>query len=276
MRHVTTLLAAALAAATAILAVPASDASAQELARIYHFTPTDGGPFQAALEKHVKDRIEHEDPWSWGIYQVVSGEDYGDFYIRSGGHDWADFDAYDQGFGSEAGLHFQVAVGPLVKDVEQWITQEDTAHSRLPAETEWPDINLISVTTYHLQPGMEREFNDLIGTIHGAIEGADWPVRYAWADMVAGTGGPQKVLAIFHENWADFEEPETPFYQMLQDELGEDEAQDVMERFGDTFRYVENSVLRWRKDLSIPPMEMRDGGSDGEGEMGGEGSGSGE
>lgn len=259
MRTIVTLSAAALAAVTALVLAPAPDASAQELARIYHVTPTDVGAFEAALQKHVDDRIEHDDPWSWGIYQVVSGEDYGDFLYRSGGHEWADFDAYDQGFGAEAGLHYQVNVGPTVEETRQWITAEDTENSRLPADDEWEDITLISVTTYHLQPGMEQQFNELIGTIHGAIEDADWPGRYAWADMMAGTGGPQKVLAVFHENWADFEQPETPFYQMLQEELGEDEAQSVMESFGDTFRYVENQVLRWRKDLSVPPPAMRGG-----------------
>lgn len=257
MRSIPKLAATALAALLALSLAPPADAGAQELARLYRFTPANGGAFQAALDKHARDRIEHDDPWGWMVMEVVAGEDLGDFIVRSGGHTWADFDAYDQGFGPESGLHFEVSVAPVVEDVTSWITEEDTANSRLPGDAEWPDINLIQVITYHLRPGQQQAFNEAVATVHGAIEASDWPARYAWVDPVAGLHGPQKVLAIFYENWADFEQPETPMYQMLQDELGEDEAQSVMERFGQTFRHVESSVLRWRRDLSVPPPEMR-------------------
>ena len=274
MRHVTPLLAALFAAATALMAIPAPDASAQELARVYHVTPKDVGAFEAALTKHVKDRIQHDDPWSWSVMQVVAGKHLGDFYFRSGGHDWADFDDYDQGFGAEAGLHYDINVGPLVKHTEMWITSEDTAKSRLPSDAEWPDIDLIEVVTYYLEPGMEQQFDEVIDGIHEAIEAADWPVRYAWVNPVAGVKGPQKTLALFYADWADMEEPETPFYQMLQEEMGEDEAGQMMDRLGQTFRGYESTVLRWRHDLSIPPPAMRGGsgedGMDGEGGMGGE------
>lgn len=257
MRTIPKLAATGLAAMLALSVAPPADAGAQELARIYRFSPQNGGTFEAALQKHVSDRIEHDDPWGWMVMEVVAGENYGDFIVRSGSHTWADFDAYDQGFGAESGLHFQVSVAPLVEDVESWITEEDTANSRLPTDAEWPDIELIEVITYHVKPGQQQRFDELVGTVHGAIEASDWPVRYAWVDHVAGLGGPRKTLAIFFEDWAGFEEPETPMYEMLQDELGEDEAQSVMEDFGQTYRYVESSILRWRRGLSVPPPDMR-------------------
>lgn len=257
MRSVPKPVAAGLAALLALSVAPPADAGAQDLARVYRFTPQNGGAFEAALKTHAGDRIEHDDPWSWDVLQVVAGEDLGDFIIRSGGHAWADFDSYDRGFGAESGLHFEVSVAPLVEDVEMWITEEDTANSRLPSDAEWPDIELVELITYHVRPGQQEQFDELVGTVHGAIESSDWPVRYAWVNHVAGLGGPQKTLVIFQENWAGFEQPETPMYRMLQDELGEDEAQGVMEQFGQTFRYVETSVLRWRRDLSVPPPDMR-------------------
>lgn len=272
MRSITRSVVAAVAAVLALSLVPAPDAAAQELARVYHVTPKDGGAFEAALSKHVKDRIEHDDPWSWTVLQVVAGKHLGDFIYRSGGHSWADFDAYDEGFGSEAGLHYDANVGPLVEHTEMWITAEDTANSRLPSDAEWPDIDLIEVVTYYVEPGMEQQFNEVVGAIHEAIEATDWPVRYAWVNPVAGTKGPQKTLALFFEDWADMQEPETPFYEMLQEEMGEDEAQETMERLGNSFRSYESMVLRMRRDLSVPPPGMRGGDSTGgEGAGGGDG-----
>jgi hypothetical protein len=40
-------------------------------------------------------RQEQGDPWSWGIGQVVVGENLGTYYALSGPHSWADFDAYN-------------------------------------------------------------------------------------------------------------------------------------------------------------------------------------
>ena len=82
------------------------------------------------------------------------------------------------------------------------------------------------------------------------------------------------VLAIFFENWAAFDEPETPMMEMLQEELGEDETQQLMQQFGNSFSAVESMVLRWRRDLSVPPPAMRDDGPGG-GSGGGGGTGSG-
>lgn len=248
--------AAALATAMVFGFLLAPPAGAQDLARVYHVTPSDAGAFEAALAEHVAHRIEQGDPWGWTVMQVVSGEDFGDFIYRSGGHEWADFDTYDEGFGGEAAGHYGEVVVPHIADTRQWVTATDTANTLYPAE--WDDIHLIGVTTYHLEPGMQEQFDEVIGTIHGAIVDADWPVYYSWNYMVAGTGGPQRTLAVFHENWANFEQPDTPFMQMLQEQLGEDEAKGVMERLGETYRYIENMVVQVRPDLSVPPASASD------------------
>lgn len=262
MRFITRFTVAAVAVAVAVVLAPAPDAAAQELARVYHVSPKNANAFEAALAKHVQDRIDHDDPWSWGVYQVVAGKHTGDFFYRSGGHAWADFDEYDSGFGAEAGLHYQLNVAPLVEHTAMFVTQSDTALSRMPTEAEWPNINLIEVVTYRLEPGEERQFHDLIDRIHEAIVAADWPVRYAWGYTVLGGDGSSMDLAIFNENWAGFEEPEPDFYQMLQEQMGEDEAQEAMEQFGQYLAGSESMVLRWRRDLSVPPVEMREGSAD--------------
>lgn len=265
---------AALAAVLAVSLAPAPDAEAQDLARFYQVTPKDVGAFEAALKKHAQDRIAHDDPWSWSVMQVVVGEDYGDFIYRSGGHTWADFDEYDAGFGAQSGLHYQVNVAPLVADARTWISRVDTANSVMPADSVWPSIDYVEVITYHVEPTMMQQFNEAVSTIHGAIEESEWPVHYAWANPVSGAKGPTKVLAIFFENWAAFEEPETPMMEMLQDELGEDETEQIMQQFGNSFSAVESMVLRWRRDLSVPPPAMRGDGSDGGMQDGGGSSGS--
>ena len=63
------------------------------------------------------------DPWDWQIYQVVVGDDVGDFYAASWNHTWEDFDSYDAFEGGEIlSAHFQATVGPTLEDMTTVIT----------------------------------------------------------------------------------------------------------------------------------------------------------
>ncbi len=60
------------------------------------------------------------------------GENLGQFGIRSAGHSWADFDAYDAGFGPEGLVHWNATVAPLVESISSAITTVNLAISNPP------------------------------------------------------------------------------------------------------------------------------------------------
>ena len=74
-------------------------ATAQEeegkLARMWVVVPKDGmgDQLEEAMKAHNAWRVENGDPWGWNTYHRVSGGDLDHWYIRSGGHTYADLDA---------------------------------------------------------------------------------------------------------------------------------------------------------------------------------------
>ena len=103
-----------LVVATAAVMLTGIPAHAQDAtyARSYTVTPKDGmvAQFEAALQAHTRWRTENNDPWTWGVSTFEVGEAVGRYAIRSGGHSWADFDAYDAGFGPEGLVHWNATV----------------------------------------------------------------------------------------------------------------------------------------------------------------------
>lgn len=224
-------------------------ADAQNLARLYTVSPKEGADLAAAIQEHAQWRAENGDPWTWGVYEVMTGENLGSFVIRSGGHSWADFDAYDQGeFAEAAGAHYDATMAPAVGSISSVITIADTAHRRLPESFE--NIQLYSVITWYLKPDKVQDFQSAIGQIHDAIVQTDWPARYAFASVASGAAGPQTSLVLFYEDWAAFEEPETTFDQMLAEVYGE-EAGAIFEKFAASYRWEESFIMRIRPDLSV-------------------------
>lgn len=224
-------------------------APAQELARVYLVSPKEGADLTAAIREHARWREQNGDPWTWGVYEVVNGENLGSFVIRSGGHSWADFDAYEQGeFAEAAGAHYEATMAPAIGSVSSVITAADTAHQRLPESFE--NIQLYSVITWHLEPDKVQDFQEAIDRIHAAIGQTDWPARYAFVSPANGADGPQTSIVLFYENWAAFRGPEKTFDEMMQEAYGE-EAEAIFQKFSGSYRWSESYVLRIRPDLSV-------------------------
>lgn len=221
----------------------------QNLAQIYHVSPAEGADLAAAIGEHAQWREANGDPWTWEIYEVVQGENLGDFFIRSGGHAWADFDAYEQvEFAPAAAEHYESTMAPAVGKISSWIAVGDTAHQRLPETME--NIQFFHVITWKLKPDKAQDFRDAIDQIHQAIVQSDWPVRYTFASPALGADGPQMSLVIFYENWAAFEGPEKNFDEVMAEVHGE-EAETIFQKLGTSFSSEESSVLRIRPDLSV-------------------------
>ncbi len=236
-----------------LLAVMSQSAWAQasNLAQLYTFSPKQGMSvgFESALKQHVEWRMQNNDPWSWTTYQVIQGDNLGDFVVRSADHGWADFDAYDAGFGPKGSVQFLATVGPLMESETSSITALDTAHVRLPEDL--AAITLIQVITYQVKPDQGQKFNEAIGKIHDAIVKKDYPVHYVFVNQVVGGAGPAVTLVVLFENWAAFEDPDQPMAALLAEVYGQEEAGKIFEEFSGSFTSVESSVLRVRPDLSV-------------------------
>ena len=111
------------------LALIPGQAQCQLVSEMWQITPKVGmeAGFQEAFKAHMEFRKAQGSPWVWQTWEIVVGEDVGDFLIVSWDHPWADFDAYENSdFAGIAGPHFGATVAPLVEDAANMISQSDT------------------------------------------------------------------------------------------------------------------------------------------------------
>ncbi|MFB3090815.1 MAG: hypothetical protein ACE1ZG_05640 [Gammaproteobacteria bacterium] len=227
-------------------------AQANNLAKIYFVNVKSGhgAEFVAALKEHVEWRKQAGDPWTWNVYQIVNGQNLGDFVIRSGGHTWADLDSYEE-FLAKGAVEFNKNVGPHIESTSNTITAVDTTNINWYPNND--DVNLISVTTYHLKPGYGRAFAQAVNKYHTAIKENNRKTYYAFAWNVNGGSGPSVSLVLPYKNWAEMQGPDESLRTFMERVLGSEEAQQLSDEFNSTYRSRESSVLRLRRDLSVIP-----------------------
>ncbi len=240
--------------ATAIGPALLAQDAANNIARIYvaHVKTGMESLFEGGFKAHVEWRKQQGDPWNWSVYQVVNGENLGDYIIRSGSHTWADLDAYED-FLVKGSPHFWASVGKSVDSLDSYITATDQKTLKLPED--FSKINYIVYQHYHLSMEGVFAFQSGIQKVHEAIEKTNWPGHSAWTSTVNGGSGPTMTLVMFHENWASMQEPEKNFFQMLSEGLGEEEATALMGQLTSAVRSEESSVSKRRPDLSLIRQE---------------------
>ena len=199
--------AVALFAAILALALTGAAVHAQQTIAInYSVVPKTGmtTQFEAALKNHVAWRVANGDPWTWGVSMRVAGDGLGEYSIRSSGHSWADLDAYDADFGPVAFDNWMATVQPLVESVSNTISviNEDWSHR----QPEGRAVNLVNIATFHVRPGQQERFNELVGQATTALKAAN--VDYYWlfsTPVVGGGMGPVWNVVGLADSWTDME-----------------------------------------------------------------------
>lgn len=234
----------------ASIAYLSAQAPAENLARVYRVSVKTGMEvsFEQALRAHAKWRSEQGDPWTWIVYQVVNGDNLGDYYIRSGNHTWADFDAYDS-FLIKGTPHFNAVVGPYMNSITSAITSLDTEHMIWPEDP--TSVTLLQLIVYRLKIGSEAQFGQAVAQVHDAIVKTNWPAHYAWETLVNGGEASAATLVLPSRNWEGMKQPEKSLDAMLAEALGADGAQALLAKFAASVASERSLVVRVRLDLSV-------------------------
>ena len=220
-----------------------------DLTSAYHVRIKNGMGAAAtnALKSHAEWRKAQGDPWTWRIYEVATGEDMGDLIIRSNGHTWADFDAYDE-FLQKGALHFNAVMGSVMEGMSNTIERD------LPELSNWPEgtvAHLVSVTQFSVRIDGRRKVQDSITAINEALRGVNWGRPYSWGTTVNGGRGPSMTVAVAFKNWAEMKPPEKEMAEVLVETLGAEKAGQVWSAFAEGTRGSRNFVVRFRPDLSV-------------------------
>jgi hypothetical protein len=206
--------------------------------------------FEAALREHLTAGVANQDPWAWYTWQVIVGQDFGQYIVRSHGHQWQEFDARAE-LDRLGRADFLATVAGHTKSIASTIEKFEPKISNWPPDLERPA--LVSATRYELTFGGVRGFVAAVEKLHRAVAEKDPERHYAWLTTVSGSEGPTMILAVPRENWADFEPSQPPLWEIVEQVYGEAEAQEIRDTIGRAVRSTSSSVLRLREDLSYEP-----------------------
>ena len=230
-------------------ALAQDEEKSDRLAQVVLITPKDGQAkaLEDAITKYHHFMADKEGAWRYNWYSIVTGPDTGKYIARSGGHNWADFDA-ENDWDEEAGAKFMSEVQPHIADADFTITQTDDEIGIWPENLE--GYEYYSVTMWHIKSGSNTAFKEGLKKIDATLKAGGWPNHYAFINTVSGGKGNSVTLVSPRKNFADMAPKEPSFMDVMSKAMGEEEAQAFMAEWGPTYVSGQNQLLQYRPKLS--------------------------
>lgn len=209
--------------------------------------PGEAAAWEEAYKKHLDWHRSQNDKWNWTTYQIESGPRLGQYFIRTGGHEWADFDELGEMGSQDAADYFSNA-GKHEASSVSWFDRTHFEMSRLP-EGGGP-YNILEYTRVVVKPAKVPEFMNAVAKFHAAFEKTDSPAVYAIAQVESGGRTSNFAFVGLHESWAGLEQDPMAIPKMMEEVYGRQDAQAIAEDFWSTVEEMETFTLRRRPDLS--------------------------
>jgi len=231
------------------IAVAQDEEKNDGLARVALITAKDGQgkALEEAIVKyhHLMGKKEGAFRYQW--YSIETGQDTGKYIARSGGHNWADFDAKHD-WDEEAGAKFASLVQPHIENAVVTITKNDDELGI------WPDslegYEYYSATRWHIKPGHYDAFSEGLKKIDGILKSGGFPGYYTFINTVSGGHGNSVMLVSPRKNFADMAPKEPSFMEVMGKAMGEEETKAFMAEWGTTYKSGQNMLLRHMAEQS--------------------------
>ena len=207
--------------------------------------------YEAGRKQKAAWHKQQNDPQPLFVWQILSGENTGNYVVGRLGQHWADFDK--PAIPDETDLaEFQKVVGGYVDSVIARYYEYMPKVSN-PTDAKTPS-KFAEILTFYLRYGKDSDFRSAIGRVYEATQKTKWPVNFEWYAL--DNGGPiEYVLVLPHNSWADFEDkPDVkPFRDMLKEAFGQVEADSIVERIDNSVQKDTSEIIQFRPDLSYLP-----------------------
>ena len=240
-----------LTAAAAVLALPLG-AEDMQVTRVTVWKAKPGmeAKFEEGLKRHNEFHRKLGDPMALLTAQVSSGPNTGAYVRLASNRHWEDFDTEEKGM--------QADMADTAVNTDPYIASATNAYYRLLTDVSRPQDSgaaMYALVFYQVKFGKVDDFMLAVRKYHEAIGKAQWPVHYAWFSLINGGDGPQFVLSLPRDKWADFNPPEKPFDKMLEETMGRAEAESINEMFDHAVSGVSTEIITTRTDLSYVPTK---------------------
>ena len=207
--------------------------------------------FEEALRQRLAYHRANHDGWSWHVWQIVNGDNLGDYYLRTHGHRWEDFDA-ESDLRRSDWADFLANIAPNLESMSSTISSLEPALSSWPASVTRPP--LVSLTRFELNYQGFREFRAALEKIHAAMSDKAADRHYAWASTINGSDGPEMTLLVPLASWTDLEPRQPTLWSVIEEVYGAEQANALRATIGSSVRAVHSSVVAYREDLSYEPV----------------------
>jgi len=228
----------------------AQEQEGNNVARMAVITAKDG--HDEALIKAITDyhhwvaNFEGHHEYTW--YQILTGPNTGKYAARTGGHNWADFDA-EYEWEKEAGEVFQSNVATHIENVEVYFTSEMTEFSNWPESFE--GYTHYSVEDWYVKNGQLGKFRRGLKRIVDTLKAGGYPNHWGFFDMASGGYGGQIRLVGANKGWGGLEDEDPSFFDIMSKELGGEEEFDAfMSDWGSTFKSGPNWMVKLMPEAS--------------------------
>jgi len=246
-------------AVAAVLSVGVPGVRAQDkpdrIARVEFIKAKPGmeAQLEAAGKKHLGWHRKQGDTWTIHLWQVITGDNAGSYYLGTFGHSWKDFDAREA-FDAADEQDAMAVVGPyLLSDTPSlWRVVEDA--SRPDPMAKGP-TKFVQLTHYFVKPAKLSAFTDAIKEIKTTLDGAEFPVHTDWYALASGGQGPHFIAATDRGSWAEFAGPEKSMSKVLDEKLGARRATELIDAIRDAITSTYSEALLYRPDLSYLPSK---------------------
>lgn len=204
--------------------------------------------YQEGRKRHMAWHKRQNDPWSWHTWEAIAGPYTGSFVSISFGHHWKDLDTWEAQYGQGDLADVELNLNPYAEATTVAFYDFLADVSRPPAGQ--GHAKMSEVVHFLLKPDKAAEFRHAVRRAHEAIGKTNWPVSYLWYELWNGGEGPQFVLVLPRNSWAEMAEPEVSFPAMLTKAFGPYEAGKVLDGFASASKSQWSEIILYRSDLS--------------------------
>lgn len=181
-------------------------------------------------------------------YEILTGPNTGKYFARSGGHNWADFDA-EHDWQEEADKVFASNVAPHIDSAQRLMTKE------MPDFSHWPEsfdgYTHFWVESWYIKNGQNGKFRRGLKKIVETLKAGNYPSYWGFFSVASGGYGGQIQLVTANKGWADMADEDPTFYDLMSKELGGAEEFDkFMADWGSTFKSGQNWTVKRMPEAS--------------------------
>lgn len=242
----------ALAAAIGFVAAPAAAQEAAPATNVVSQTvqvrpmPGQGAAFEAGVKAYMSWALEAGNDWTWLCWEVIAGNDTGEYRFGTYNHEWADFDSppVDP---AQTGAAIDQHIAPHVRDV---VTTFAARRADLSNYSRTSPAPMYMVYEHQVKVGKVEQFEAAMKQYHDLIVEHAPQVEYVVHQLVLGGETGRYMLALPMEGMGTMGEMPN-LDAIMREALGDDAWQALSDDYFDSIVAETSSVVVLRRDLSL-------------------------